>query len=297
MAGAVGLARGALRLRRREPPRREEGHEQPVLHVRSVASASSARAACAPARKCRARSRSRSTAAASSRRSARARTKPFLDSECVSCGACVQACPTATLTENVADREGRARALGRHDLRLLRRRLLVPRRDEGPRSRAHGAEQGRPREPRPLVREGPLRVRLRDAQRPHQEADDPRDDPRAVARSLVGRSVHVHGQQDQEHSDEVRQGLRRRHHVVALHERGNLPRAEARARRVRQQQRRHLRARLPLADRLRPEGHARRVGRHAGVRFRDEVRRVARDRRESDRRASRVRVADEAPLA
>src|SRR6202008_3512666 len=25
--------------------------------------------------------------------------QPFLDSECVSCGACVQACPTATLTE------------------------------------------------------------------------------------------------------------------------------------------------------------------------------------------------------
>ena len=25
--------------------------------------------------------------------------KTFLDSECVSCGACVQACPTATLTE------------------------------------------------------------------------------------------------------------------------------------------------------------------------------------------------------
>ena len=25
--------------------------------------------------------------------------KPFLESECVSCGACVQACPTATLME------------------------------------------------------------------------------------------------------------------------------------------------------------------------------------------------------
>jgi formate dehydrogenase major subunit len=37
-------------------------------------------------------------AAASTRRSRRAR-RDFLDSECVSCGACVQACPTATLME------------------------------------------------------------------------------------------------------------------------------------------------------------------------------------------------------
>ena len=36
------------------------------------------------------------------------------------------------------------------------------------------------------------------------------------------------------------------------------------------QQRRHLRARLPLADRLRPQAHARRVGRHAGLHVRDE---------------------------
>src|SRR5690606_18631692 len=31
---------------------------------------------------------------------------PFLDSECVSCGACVQACPTATLTENTLIEQG-----------------------------------------------------------------------------------------------------------------------------------------------------------------------------------------------
>ena len=48
--------------------------------------------------------------------------------------------------------------------------------------RAHGAEQGRRRQPRPLVRQGPLRVRLRHAPRPHHDADDPRDDPRRVAR-------------------------------------------------------------------------------------------------------------------
>ena len=51
---------------------------------------------------------------------------------------------------------------------------------------------------------------------------------------------------------------RRRHHLVALHQRGNLPRAEADPRRLRREQRRHLRARLPLADRLRPEDGVRR---------------------------------------
>src|SRR5262249_44931452 len=33
---------------------------------------------------------------------------PFMDSECVSCGACVQACPTATLTENSIIEKGQA---------------------------------------------------------------------------------------------------------------------------------------------------------------------------------------------
>ena len=55
---------------------------------------------------------------------------------------------------------------------------------KGERSRAHGAEQGRPGEPRPRVREGPLRVRLCDAPGPHHEADDPREDHRSVARSV-----------------------------------------------------------------------------------------------------------------
>jgi formate dehydrogenase major subunit len=60
---------------------------------------------------------------------------------------------------------------------------------------------------------------------------------------------------------------RRRHHLVALHQRGDLPRPEADPRRLRQQQRRHLRARLPLADRLRPEDRVRHLGRHAGLRL------------------------------
>jgi formate dehydrogenase major subunit len=62
-------------------------------------SASSARAACAPARRCRAR-----FALTIEGRGFDSRVSPGMHeelprSECVSCGACVQACPTATLTE------------------------------------------------------------------------------------------------------------------------------------------------------------------------------------------------------
>ena len=62
-------------------------------------------------------------------------------------------------------------------------------------------------------------------------------------------------------------GLDRRHHLLALHRRRDLPGAKAGARRVRQQQCRHLRPRLPFADRLRPEHDLRHVGRNAGFRF------------------------------
>ncbi len=58
----------------------------------------------------------------------------FFGSECVSCGACVQACPTATLREKSVHRARRAEPHGAHDLRLLRRRLLL-----------QGGAAGRPR--------------------------------------------------------------------------------------------------------------------------------------------------------
>ena len=63
---------------------------------------------------------------------AASQNEPFMESECVSCGACVAGVP-----DRDADREDRhharpARACGRHDVRVLRRRLLVQGRDEGP---------------------------------------------------------------------------------------------------------------------------------------------------------------------
>ncbi len=183
------------------------------------------------------------------------------------------------------------------DVRVLRRRLLVQGGGEGRAGRAHGAQPGRPREPRPRVRQGPVRLRLCHASRPHHDADDPQVDRRSVAAGELGRSDRARGERVPPHSGEVRPRLDRRHHLVALHERGDVPRAEARARGVRQQQRRHVRARLPFADRLRPEEHDRRVGRHAGLRLRHEGRRHHRRRRESDRGPSGVRLAAEAAAA
>ena len=45
----------SLRHQRREPPRRRQGHQQPLLRLRLQARASSARAACGPATRSRAR--------------------------------------------------------------------------------------------------------------------------------------------------------------------------------------------------------------------------------------------------
>ena len=58
MAGAVGLREVRYGYEGDEPPRRApKDAVQPLLHLRSRPSASSARAACAPARRCRAPSR------------------------------------------------------------------------------------------------------------------------------------------------------------------------------------------------------------------------------------------------
>jgi formate dehydrogenase major subunit len=55
----------------------------------------------------------------------------------------VQACPTATLTEKSLVQLGQPERSGHHHLRLLRRGLLVPRRDEGRPAGAHGPGQER----------------------------------------------------------------------------------------------------------------------------------------------------------
>ena len=83
----------------------------------------------------------------------------------------------------------------------------------------------------------------------------------------------------------------RRDQLLALHQRRSVPGSEDGARRIRQQQCRHLRARLPLADRLWPFQDLRHFGRHAGFQVGREVGRRRRDRGESDRRPSGVRLS------
>ena len=82
--------------------------------------------------------------------------------------------PDRDADREVGHRDRPAGAFGGDDLRLLRRRLLVQGGDARRRSRAHGAVQGRQGQSRPFLRQGPLRLGLRQAPRAHPEADDPR---------------------------------------------------------------------------------------------------------------------------
>ena len=148
-------------------------------------------------------------------------------------------------------RKGNARAHGGDDLRLLRRRLLLQGGAQGRRSPAHGPLQGRQGERGAFVRQGPFRLWLRDPQGPCSEAHDPRADRGSMARSLLGRRDCVCGERVQTDSGEVWARFGWRDQFLALHQRGSVPGSEDGSRRVRQQQYRHLRARLPLADWLR----------------------------------------------
>ena len=107
-------------------------------------------------------------------------------SDCVSCGACVQACPTATLMEKSVIEHGvpdrtvlttcaycgvgcslKAELKGDQVVRM------VP-------------VQGRRGQPRARLRQGPLRLGLRQPPGPHHHAHDPRRHRPALARGLVG---------------------------------------------------------------------------------------------------------------
>ena len=75
----------------------------------------------------------------------------------------------------IGARKRARRSRRRHHLRLLRRRMLVQGRGARRRNRPHGAEQGRAAESRPLLRQGTLRVGLRDASGSRSGADDARN--------------------------------------------------------------------------------------------------------------------------
>ena len=221
----------------------------------------------------------------------------FFSSECVSCGACVQACPTATLNEKSVIEIGtpehsvvttcaycgvgcsfKAEMRGDEVVRM------VPYKD-GKANRGHSCVKGRFAWGYANHRERILKPMIR------EKISDPWREV-SWEEAIGTRRVRV-----QAHPGELWARLGRRHHVVALHRRRNLPGAEAGARHLRQQQCRYLRARLPLADRLRPEHDLRHFGRNAGFRFGRAYRRRHPDRRQSDRCASGVCFAHEEAAA
>jgi formate dehydrogenase major subunit len=183
----------------------------------------------------------------------RRHARGFPGSECVSCGACVQACPTATLTEKSVIEIGQPEhsvvttcaycGVGcsfKAEMRGEELVRMVPWKD-GKANRGHSCVKGRfawgyashkERILNPMIRE-----KITD---PWREVSW----DEAFAMSRIG---------VQAASSTSMAALGRRHHLVALHQRGDLPRAEADPRRLRQQQCRYLRARLPFADRLRPQ--------------------------------------------
>ena len=205
--------------------------------------------------------------------------------------------PDRDADRKIRDRNRPARAFGGDHLRLLRRRLHLQGGNARRGSRAHGAVQGRQGQSRPFLRQGPLRLGLYQPQGAHPQADDPREDHRSLARSVVGRGVRLRRGQIQAHPGQIRPRFHRRHHLVALHQRRNLSGAEADPRRLRQQQCRYLRPRLPFADRLRPRHHLRHLGRHPGLRLGRAHRRRDDHRRQPDRRTSGVRLAHEEAAA
>jgi len=105
---------------------------------------------------------------------------------------------------------------------------------------------------RSFLRQGPLRLGLCPARRPHHQADDPRRRSTDPWREVSWDEAIEPRRRASRSASQAKYGTRcaRRHHLQPLHQRGDLPRAEAGARRLRHEQRRHLRARLPLAHRL-----------------------------------------------
>jgi formate dehydrogenase major subunit len=179
--------------------------------------------------------------------------REFFGSECVSCGACVQACPTATLTEKSVIEIGQPEhsvvttcaycGVGcsfKAEMRGEEVVRMVPYKD-GKANRGHSCVKGRFAWGYANHKERILKPMIR------EKITDP------VARSVLGRGDRPRRFRVQAHPGQIRPRLDRRHHLVALHQRRNLSGAEADPRRLRQQQCRYLRPRLPLADRLRPE--------------------------------------------
>ena len=159
-------------------------------------------------------------------------------------------------------------------------------------------EQGRPGQPRPLLRQGPLRDRLRDPPGPHHQADDPR------AGSPI-RGARCPGRRRSPMRPRELQRIQAKYGRDSI---GGITSSRC------TNEETYLVQKLVRAGfgnnnvdtcaRVchSPTGYGlktdpRRIGRHAELRLGDEGRRDLRDRRQPDRRPPGVRLADEAPAA
>ena len=220
----------------------------------------------------------------------------FFNSECVSCGACVQACPTATLNEKSVIEMGKAEhsalttcaycGVGctfKAEMQGEKVVRMVPAK-AGKANDGHSCVKGRfaygyathkDRITKPMIRK-----QITDPWREvsWEEAIDYAASEFSASRRNTARIRSA--------ASPPRAAPTRRP-----------SRPEAGARGLRQQQRRHLRPRLPFADRLWPEDDARHIGRHAGLQVRRGMRRHPRHRRQPDGWASGVRLAHEEAAA
>ncbi len=198
------------------------------------------------------------------------------ESTCELCGLCISACPTAALHERFAHGTGSGQGPGQgpHHLHLLRRRL-----PDGP-ERQPRDQPHRPRhrrawlraQRRQPVRQGPFRVRVRLLAGAPDHAADPRE--RAVPPAPRGRR-RSHGpppawpQIRDTHGPDAIAFLS----SCALHQRGELPGAEARAHGRQDQQHRPVRHHLSRPDRR---------GAGRGLRFRGDDQLHRRDQERAD---------------
>ena len=175
----------------------------------------------------------------------------------------MQACPTATLIENTVSRTAspsipwsRPAPIAASAVRSRRKCRAT--------SCAHGPLQAGPGQRGPFLRQGPLRLGLCDPQGPHHQADDPRArSPIPGARCRWDEAIahaaaefkRIQAKYGRESVGAITSSRCTNEEVFVVQK---LVRAA-----LRQQQCRHLRPRLPFADRLWPQ--RRRFGTSAGT--------------------------------
>ena len=137
------------------------------------------------------------------------------------------------------DRAGPARSGGPDHLCLLWRRLHPQGRVAGRPAGADGSSQERPGQCRPCLHQGPLCLGLRQPPRPHHHAHGARSHRSAVAQRQLGGGDRPGGRGLPGEPAPLRPRGGGRGDLVALHQRGSVPGAEAGAGGVRHQQRRY----------------------------------------------------------